>query len=332
MASLITSEVDFAAQGKHSGFLRLPHSVHRSAYGWIPVPVTCIAHGEGPTLLLMAGNHGDEYEGQIALSKLAQSLKASEIRGRVIILPMVNFPAAEAGLRTSPIDQGNLNRTFPGNPAGTPTEIMAHFIEEVLMPLADYAVDLHSGGSSLQYPATLLRGMGHSEHEKAELLKMQMAFDLPFAWVFTSGGGLKSNARTAMGAANRKGVINIMTELGGGNNITPDILAATERGLLRLLHAIDMMPTYKPDPMHGTRELHVQGSVYAYESGLFEPVRDIGDPVETGDVVGHIHHPETPWQDPDPVQTPYDGIVLAKRAMAQVKRGDALMQIARDAG
>ena len=78
---------------------------------------------------------------------------------------MVNAPAGEAGSRTSPIDNGNLNRLFPGNASGSPTEMIAHYIEEVLMPLADYSVDLHSGGSSLFYPPTLLRGQGHSVEE-----------------------------------------------------------------------------------------------------------------------------------------------------------------------
>ncbi len=45
--TLITSEVDFNRPGKQTGFLRIPHSVHRSAYGWIPVPVVVIARGEG---------------------------------------------------------------------------------------------------------------------------------------------------------------------------------------------------------------------------------------------------------------------------------------------
>lgn len=68
--SLITSEVDFDADGKQTGFLRLPHSVHRSAYGWIPIPIVMIKNGDGPTALLISGNHGDEYEGQVALTKL----------------------------------------------------------------------------------------------------------------------------------------------------------------------------------------------------------------------------------------------------------------------
>lgn len=62
--SRLSSEVDFDRDGKHTGFLRLPHSVHRSAYGWLPIPIACVKNGEGPRVLLMAGNHGDEYEGR----------------------------------------------------------------------------------------------------------------------------------------------------------------------------------------------------------------------------------------------------------------------------
>ena len=199
----ITSEVDFDASGKQSGFLRLPHSVHRSAYGWIPIPITAINNGVGPTLLMMAGNHGDEYEGQIAISQLARELETADIRGRLILLPMVNAPAAQAGVRTSPIDDGNLNRLYPGDASGSPTEMIAHYVEDVLMPLVDYSVDLHSGGSSLFYPPTLLRGQGHSAEEAEALISLQNAFDLPYAWVFTGGGGRGSTAPTAMGAANR---------------------------------------------------------------------------------------------------------------------------------
>ena len=34
------------------------------------IPLASVSRGEGPTVLLLAGNHGDEYEGQIAALKL----------------------------------------------------------------------------------------------------------------------------------------------------------------------------------------------------------------------------------------------------------------------
>lgn len=328
--TLITAEVDFDGHGKQTGFLRVPHSVHRSAYGWIPVPVVVVRNGEGPTVLFMSGNHGDEYEGQIALGNLVREIAPEDIRGRIIILTMSNFPAARAGLRTSPVDAGNLNRAFPGEARGTPTEMIAHYIEEVLMPISDYAVDLHSGGTSLYYPPTLLRGQGHTAHEAVKLRAVQTAFDLPYTWVFAGAGGPTSTARTAMGAANRKGAVSVMAELGGGGAVTPDALQRTERGIRRMLKALDMLPDYRPDQARGTRELYVKGSVYVYHDGLFEPFKDIGDPVGQDEVVGLIHHPDTPWKAPDPIASPHEGIVLCKRALGQVVRGDAAFQIAAD--
>ncbi len=329
--SAIVSEVDFDANGKQQGYLRVPHSVHRSAYGWIPVPVTIIQNNVGPTLVITAGVHGDEYEGQIAVSTLARSLNAEDIHGRLILLPMLNFPAAEAGMRTSPIDHGNLNRLFPGSPAGTPSEMLAHWYEDVLLPMADYAVDLHSGGTSLEYPATLLRGPAHSPEEDAGLTVLQDAFDLPYTWQFTGGGGTGSTARTAMGAANRNGVINVMAELGGGARVTPDILSRTSRGLQRILGALGMITDYVPDPALGSRVLNVKGSVYCYEPGVFEPVKEIAEDVAEGETLALIHHPETPGRAADVVVSPYTGMILARRAMAHAVRGDALFQIASDA-
>ena len=329
--TLITSEVDYDLQGRQTGFLRVPHSVHRSAYGWIPVPIVVISNGAGPTILLMSGTHGDEYEGQIALTKLARETAPEGIRGRIMILTMANFPAAQAGVRTSPLDAGNLNRTFPGDPRGTPTEMIAHYIEEVLMPITNYAVDLHSGGTSLVYPPTLLRGRGHTPEEAAKLRALQEAFDLPYAWVFTGGGGPASTAPTAMGAANRKGVVSLMAELGGGGAVSPDVLRLTERGVRRVLHSLDILPGYQSDETQGTRELNARGSVYAYHSGLFEPFKEIAESVTKDEIVGLIHHPDTPWQAPDPVSSPVEGMVLCKRALGQVERGDAVFQIAADA-
>lgn len=106
----------------------------------------------------MAGNHGDEYEGQIAYANLLRTLDPGDVSGRLIFLTSANYPAAVAGTRTSPIDEGNLNRSFPGDPDGGVTAQIAWYIENILLPQCDYVFDLHSGGSSLMYiPSGLCR-------------------------------------------------------------------------------------------------------------------------------------------------------------------------------
>ena len=133
----LTCDLDFGGQGKRHGYIRLPLSTHESAYGVIPIPVVVIVGRPGPTTLLTAGNHGDEYEGEVALANLSRSLTPDQLTGRLIILPSLNLPAAVAGRRVSPIDDGNLNRAFPGDPAGTATAQIAHYVEEFLIPLCD---------------------------------------------------------------------------------------------------------------------------------------------------------------------------------------------------
>ena len=95
--SPIAPTVDFSAEGVQHGFLRLPYSRDDSAWGSVMIPLTVIKNGDGPTALLTGGNHGDEYEGPIALFDLARSLKAEDVTGRVIIVPAMNYPAFVAG-------------------------------------------------------------------------------------------------------------------------------------------------------------------------------------------------------------------------------------------
>jgi len=329
--TLITSEIELKTVGKQFGYLRVPHSVHESAYGWIPVPITSIKNGDGPVILLLAGVHGDEYEGQIALTKLVRDLSAEEVHGQLIVLTMANYHAAQSGRRTSPVDDGNLNRSFPGDPHGTPTQMIADYIENTLLPGCDYLIDLHSGGASLFYHATLLRGQGHTPDETRQLGQLQEAFDLPYAWIFTSGGGPGSTARTAMGAGNRNGVVSVMAELGGAGTVSPEILAATVRGLERVLISLAMLPGRELDSPRGTREMNAVGTIPVYDNGLFEPRKNIGDAVAEREVVGLIHFPDTPLREPIKVVSNLEGVVLCKRPLGQVQRGDVIYQLARDA-
>ena len=95
--SPISSTVDFEKDGVQHGYLKLPHSHDNSAWGSIVIPITVAKNGKGPTILFTGANHGDEYEGPIALFDLANQIKKDEISGRVIIIPGMNYPAFKAG-------------------------------------------------------------------------------------------------------------------------------------------------------------------------------------------------------------------------------------------
>jgi len=329
--SRISADIDFDKEGKQHGFLRLPHSVHESAYGWIPIPITSIKNGAGPRVLLVSGNHGDEYEGQVTLMKLTRRLRAEDVKGRILILSAANFPAAMAGRRTSPIDGGNLNRSFPGDPNGQPTAMIAHYIEHVLLPQTDFVFDLHSGGSSLQYiPSALIRRYEDKER-MAKSRAFLEAFGAPIAYIVDVPQG---EDRTLTGGAERQNVLHMGTELGGSGTVQPAVLRIAESGVARLLHHVGVIReklTQEPAPK--TRVLRVGGPdyyLYAPDSGLFEPHVDLGAEVKAGQSAGLVHFPDTPWRDPSPVAFARAGLVICKRIPGKTQRGDCLFHLGTD--
>jgi predicted deacylase len=330
--SRLVPEVDFDRDGVQRGFVRLFHSTHASAYGFIPIPIVVVKNGEGPTVLFVSGTHGDEYEGQVVLCELARTLRAEDIKGRVIILPMANYPAALAGRRVSPIDDANLNRIFPGDPDGGVTQQIAWFITHELIPRADLVCDLHSGGSSLMYEPCALATRFEDAARTATLRAALLAFGAPLAYLAEPAQGQGAD-QTLGGVAARQGVLALGTELGGAGTVTPAAVEMARRGVRNLMVHLGIMPEdARLAPPSPTRLLGVvpDGFLYAPENGVFEPLAAPGDVVTPGQPAGRIHFPETPWAPPVELTFPTGGFVLCKRVPARTMRGDCLFGLGVD--
>src|SRR3984957_13397719 len=148
--SPVNCTVDLEAPGKQVGRLEVPRSTNTGGWSQLFVPIAGIANGDGPTVLLLAGNHGDEYEGQIAALKLLRDLEAGQITGRLIVIPCLSPEAAKAGTRLWP-SGANFNRSFPGRADGAPNEQLADFLTTVLIPMSDVVIDVHSGGQDSRF-------------------------------------------------------------------------------------------------------------------------------------------------------------------------------------
>src|SRR5262245_33677656 len=227
----IVPTIDFAADGVRHGFLRLPYSRDDFAWGSVMIPLTVIKRGSGPTALFAGANHGDEYEGPLALQELALELDPASIRGRVIIVPFMNYPAFRAGSRTSPIDRGNLNRSFPGRPDGTVTEKIADYFQRYLLPSAEVVLDFHSGGRTLDFvPYAAAHTLPNKIQEKA-CFNAVVAFGAPFSMrmVEIDAVGMYDTAAEEL----RK--IFVTTELGGGATARAETIAIAKRGVRNVL-------------------------------------------------------------------------------------------------
>ncbi|WP_448785146.1 succinylglutamate desuccinylase/aspartoacylase family protein [Brucella intermedia] len=325
MKSQVWTTIDFEQRGVQSDYARVPFSSDTSAYGWIPVPMVCINGGEGPTVLLTAGTHGDEYEGQIALRRIAAALHDTKVRGRVIILPELNHPAVIAGRRNSPLDSGNLNRLFPGTANGGPTSMIAHYVTTVLFPLADYVLDLHSGGSSLDYMPVAFAHRGRTPEQEARIVTLLDCFSAP-GTILTDGRG-GGGATTLYASAAAHGLAALTTELGGGPGLSQTGTMLAEGGIRRVLQDLGVAPDIAAPEKHPTRMLRMlppETAIYARADGLFEPLQQVGSSVRKGDLAGYLHPTGSPLSDPAELRFVADGIVVYRRFPTLSAAGDAL--------
>lgn len=329
MTGQVWTTIDFNKRGIQSDFARVPNSTDSSAYGWVPVPMLCFNGGEGPTVLLTAGTHGDEYEGQIVLRRLARELADTRLRGRVIMLPALNQPAVVAGRRNSPLDGGNLNRVFPGNPRGTVTEQIAHFVVKTLFPLADYVIDLHSGGSSLDYLPVAFAHRGRNQEQAQRIATLLEHFAAPNTVLTDGRGGGGDTTLYASAAAH--GLAALTTELGGGTGLSQRGAAIGEAGVRRVLRHLGVapeLPAPEPESRRELRMLPPETTVYALEDGLFEPLIEVGQVVRAGDVAGYMHQIGSPLTEPAELRLHADGIVIYRRFPVLSKAGDAMIGLA----
>jgi N2-acetyl-L-2,4-diaminobutanoate deacetylase len=324
-ANPISATVDFERDGVQHGFLRLPHSRDDSAWGAVMIPITVAKNGNGPTALLTGANHGEEYEGPVALMNLASSISASDLSGRVIIVPAMNYPAFRAATRTSPIDKGNLNRLFPGRPDGTVTEKIADYFQRTLLPLADVVLDIHSGGKTLEFvPFCCAHRLPDQKLEAACVAAMR-AFNAPYSMMLLE----IDNVGMYDTAAEELGKVFISTELGGGGTSRASTVAIARRGVRNLLiHAgickskIEQSPSQMLDMPSG------DCFTFSEQDGLIEPCIDLGQPVRKGDVIAQIWPADRTGSPPAPYRAAMDGMLAGRHFPGLVKAGDCVAVVA----
>ncbi len=325
MRNPITPTIPLDRDGAHHGFLRLPYSRDDSAWGSVMIPFSVIRNGDGPTALFSGGNHGDEYEGPVALQHLAATLDPASITGRVIILPAFNYPAVRAATRTSPIDGGNLNRCCPGCPDGTVTEKIAHYVCTELVPLADLVLDFHSGGKTLDFLPFAAAHILPDEAQEAACMAAMRAFNAPYSMrmlEIDSAGMFDAEVEA-------QGKVFVTTELGGGGTATARSIAIARKGARNLLiHAgiIEGAPETAPSIAMDMPDSDC--FVLAEHDGLIEPLADLGDHVREGEALANIWPIDRTGVPPVSYSAKRDGILAARHFPGLVKAGDCMAVIA----
>ena len=317
--SPIEATVDFESDGVQHGFLTLPHSHDESAWGSMMIPVTVVKNGDGPTALFTGANHGDEYEGPIALWELSHTLSADQITGRVIIVPAMNYPAFRAGRRTSPIDKGNMNRVFPCDPQGNLTQKIADYFQRVLLPMADYVIDFHSGGRTLDFLPFCCAHVLDDKEQQARCVAAVRAFNAPYTMML-----LELDAASMYDtAAEKMGKTFISTELGGGGSSTAVTVSIARKGIRNVLRHAGITRG-EPEIDH-TMNLDMPDKscyVFSHSTGLIEYCVDLGAEVKAGDLLARVYDVERTGGSPTDYHAGIDGILVGRHFPGHIGMGD----------
>jgi N-alpha-acetyl-L-2,4-diaminobutyrate deacetylase len=326
MASPIVPTIDLDAKGVQHGYLRLPWSRNESAWGNLMIPVSVVTNGEGPTALLTGGNHGDEYEGPIALVDLAGTLQPEDVTGRVIIIPFMNYPAFQAAARVSPIDGANLNRIFPGRPDGTLSEKIADYFQRVLLPMADVVLDFHSGGRTLDFVPFAASHALPDKAQEARCFAARDAFAAPYSMTMREIDAIGMYDS----AAEDLGKVFVTTELGGGGTATASSVTIAKRGLRNFLKHAGIL---SGDPeRHAVIMLDMPSSAcftFGENAGLVEFAVDLGSPVREGDLLARVHPVGRLGAPPVAYRARMGGMLAARHVSGLTVPGDCLAVVAR---
>ena len=327
---MIRCSIELNIPGRHLGHLYIPYSHNLAGWANLMVPIGVIHGGQGPTTLVLAGNHGDEYPGQVAVMRLLRELAPAEVKGRLILIPTLTLPAAKAGTRLSPLDGKNFNRSFPGAPDGTPCEALAHHLTTVLFPMADHVIDIHTGGRGVDFVPCAHMHLVPKGPQREAMLAATEAWNSDFCFLYAdiAGKGLLPVE------AENQGKVVITTEMGGSENVTAQVHALTQRGLRNVLAHLGHLagpPASRQSlglpPTRWVQSLSWEDYRFAPESGVYENIIPLGSPVKKGQVVGAIHFLERPERPQVDVTAHDSGILVATRAPSLVTQGDCVAVI-----
>jgi len=331
MTTTVFTDIDWDKPGKQIGTLNLPHSPDDDAWGVIPFPAVSIRNGQGPVVVICGGVHGDEYEGPVVIGELIRQIQPADVRGQLILLPAFNAPALRAGRRTSPIDHFNLNRTFPGDDFGAPTQQIARYVADHVFSRANFHIDLHAGGRTLiiQPSVHVVLADGMDAELVAANARMAEAFGIAITVKMSNMG----DYRTSAGYTTSRGIPTLSAEMGMAGWLTGESVQLTRDATRRLLRHTGVLPDIAIVPGVKTRWTRISGPaayIFAPCDGYFERRFKLGDAIEKGQLAGLMHQLARPELEPEPVYFKSGGTLYAHGLVGHVRAGQNLAVLTED--
>ena len=250
----------------------------------VALPIAIVTGRQlGPVVWVEASAHGDEYGGPRALQDVVRSLDPAAMTGTVVAVMITNPPAFRGLQRVNPNldDLEDMGDAFPGRDRFA-TERIAAAVYSNVRRVADYFVDLHTGGDRFrQHPFVFYTVTGTVPADRCD--ELARSFGVPTLWRDTEKV-FSNDSTTTLSAA---GIPSFLLEVGGGQPLDPSDIRLQADGVRGLLRKVGVLPF---EPLRLVFYTTVTGYkiVTNARGGFFEAAVKPGDRVHAGSVLGKI--------------------------------------------
>ncbi len=301
--------------------------------------VTIRGPKRGPTVVIIAGVHGEEVIGVAVVLRIIEEIKLR--RGTVYIIPAANMQGLSQGFRFVPLGEttkwGNLNREFPGSPNGDPTERIAYAISEKideLLPRPSVIIDLHADAHR-SIPFTLLDRLVHRKNKAliAETRALAEAFGVTVCGddslkEYIEDEGEKTLTGSLFNIQQRPAFV---VELGGPMVVNKEFEEIGVCGVKNILYALGMLKGDWEQKIAKSKictsyPLRTHAINAGERSGFARYEVDPGDKVAKGDRIAKIV--DVFGRVKEEVRSPREGFVISLGYSAVVQPGAIIAMLA----
>ncbi|MEV4297076.1 succinylglutamate desuccinylase/aspartoacylase family protein [Microbispora rosea] len=278
--------------------------------------------GDGPRLTVLSGVHGAEYASIAAVREFVRNLDDAAVSGRIVVVPVVNVPGFWA--RTPfvvPVDGENLNRSFPGDPRGSFTEVLAHHVFSEFVLGSDYLVDMHAGDlpESLE-PFTIF------EESPVEAASLDLALAYGARHVVRQAAQARTVAGSTCAAAADVGIPAVIAESGQNGLLDRAAIDRHLAGLTNIARSVGVLDG-EPRPVRDVRLHEGWHWLRTDRAGWWEPAVAVEEPVPAAGLLGTM---SDVWGEVfAEVRAPEAGTPLFLTSSPAVSAGGLLMGLAR---
>lgn len=288
----------------------------------VTVPIVLVnGAGTGRRVGITAGIHGAEYVSIAALRQVSMELDPAALDGSIVAVLTAN-PAAFAArsIYLNPLDMKNLNRVFPGDPAGSASQRLAAWIDQNVIAGSDLFIDMHCG--DMNEALVSFTGMELTGDSVVDTLSRRVAeaYGLDYLLVGTLPGSTTTSAAT-------RGIAAVLGEVGGLGQWPEADVARHAAGLRRALVAAGVLaPGQATGPAGVSSQLLTQEAWLRSEvTGYWQPLVAVGAAVAAGQLLGEVR--DAFGAILQSVPAPIDGVVLFLVTSLAMNSGDPLLAI-----